>query len=257
MGLKKPELSLTKAQIRSAIGAELLSLCQNITEDGRLQREEIKALRDWLRRNRQADLPAIGFLCETVENIIADKVVTIPEQTELYKAIVTVLPKEARKTAVDARKRTVSSKLTKTKSAKEKATSKDRDQKSAQTSATSPNQPIWNSNFMVAGVHHVNRYKLIDSGLEVGEVQLVRDRRSRYSANAIQVALKSGIVIGFVPETEAAVAAPLLDRGLRHSAYVVKIIRGSQIPIPIVEAAVYGLKASPNYIWSPNRARSK
>lgn len=73
-------LSLSKSDRRAGIGAELLTLCQSITSDGRLNDLEIGELRQWLRANRTADLPAIGFLVETVERILADGIVTDQER---------------------------------------------------------------------------------------------------------------------------------------------------------------------------------
>ena len=65
-------ISLTKKQRQSAIGAELLSLCQTVTADGSLLPEEILALQGWLDENKQADLPAIAHLTGVIEVIVAD-----------------------------------------------------------------------------------------------------------------------------------------------------------------------------------------
>jgi hypothetical protein len=58
----KPRVSLTKAQIQDGIGAELFSLCQGMTADGRLSKEEVVALGLWLRDNRDAPLPGIALM---------------------------------------------------------------------------------------------------------------------------------------------------------------------------------------------------
>jgi hypothetical protein len=62
-----PRLSLTRAQLHDGAGAELFSLCQGITADGRLSKDEVVALGLWLRRNRDAPLPGIAFLSETLD----------------------------------------------------------------------------------------------------------------------------------------------------------------------------------------------
>jgi hypothetical protein len=52
---RKPRLSLTKAQLESAPGAELLALCQSITSDGFLVKDKIVELTTGLRANRTSD----------------------------------------------------------------------------------------------------------------------------------------------------------------------------------------------------------
>jgi hypothetical protein len=252
MAAKKNRLSLTSTQTQTAIGAELLALCQSVTEDGVLQKEEIKALRDWLRANRECDLPSVGFLCDTVERIIADKVVTREEQAELYMAIETVLPKEARRKAVDSRRKIEAKKKAVAKAVKEKQKEQERIRKAKEKEEREKNCPVWRCNFMVAGVHFENRPTIIRESLNVGPVILQRDRFNEYSRNAIAIKTPDGKMFGFVPEHEAVEAAPFLDQGFRYSAFVVKILTEARVPIPIVEAAIYRPDSDPSYIWAPN-----
>ena len=51
-------ISLTKAQLRTELGAELLSLCQSATADGAIAPEETQGLREWLDEAAAAELPA-------------------------------------------------------------------------------------------------------------------------------------------------------------------------------------------------------
>jgi hypothetical protein len=252
MATKKNRLSLTSTQTQTAIGAELLALCQSVTEDGVLQKEEIKALRDWLRSNRECDLPSVGFLCDTVERIIADKVVTREEQSELYKAIETVLPKEARRSAIDSRKKVESKKKASEKAAKEKHKEQERIRRAKEKEEREKNCPVWRCNFMVAGVHFDNRPSIIRDSLELGPVILQRDHLNEYSRNAIEIRTRDGKMFGFVPEHEAVEAAPFLDQGFRYSAFVVKVLTEARVPIPIVEAAIYRPDSDPTYVWAPN-----
>jgi hypothetical protein len=87
---------MTKLQRQTAVGAELIELCETVTEDGHLLDHEVSAIRQWLDENRSADLPAINFLLPTVERILADGRVTTEEREELYRAIETVLPADIR-----------------------------------------------------------------------------------------------------------------------------------------------------------------
>ena len=85
-------VTLTKKQLQEGVGAELFSLCQAIAADGELSREEILQLRSWLVDNRDADLPGIAFLNETLERIVADGRVSQAEQRELLVAIEPLAP---------------------------------------------------------------------------------------------------------------------------------------------------------------------
>jgi hypothetical protein len=208
-------LSLTKAQLQTAAGAELLALCQSVTEDGSLAKEEIVGIRDWLVRNRDLDLPAIQFLFETLKRILADGVVTKEERTELYKAIETVLPPEARKMAKEQRQEVEAIRRAFT-------------------------MPLCSANFMVAGVFYEGRDAIIERFLQEGDpVFLIRDRGNRYSRNAIAIRLANGLQIGFAPEEDAIDLAPYLDQGHWHRAYCTKILTGGRCPIPVVKAHIH------------------
>jgi hypothetical protein len=47
-------VSITKLQRHTAGGADLISLCQTITDDGHLADEEVMALRQWVDDNASA-----------------------------------------------------------------------------------------------------------------------------------------------------------------------------------------------------------
>ena len=53
-------ISLTKTQLRTELGAELLSLCESVTADGKLTPEEAQALRQWLDDSAVAHLSSGG-----------------------------------------------------------------------------------------------------------------------------------------------------------------------------------------------------
>src|SRR5688572_8082739 len=89
---RKRRVSITKLQRHTAAGAELISLCQSITDDGHLVDEEVTALRQWVDDNASTDLPARDFLLQTVRRIIEDGKVTDDERVDLYQAIEKILP---------------------------------------------------------------------------------------------------------------------------------------------------------------------
>jgi hypothetical protein len=99
---KRPLLS--KAECNSGPGAELLQLCQQITEQGKLTQNGIKVLIRWLRDNKATKSPAKDYLTATVIRLVADRAITPEESLELYKAIETVLPTEVRKVVAQRRK---------------------------------------------------------------------------------------------------------------------------------------------------------
>ena len=84
-------LSMTRRWAREPLvhflAAELISLCQTVTDDGHLADEEVLALRQWVDDNGSEDLPARDFLLQTVRRITEDGKVTDEERGELYQAI--------------------------------------------------------------------------------------------------------------------------------------------------------------------------
>ncbi len=230
---KRVRVSLTKIQIQQGIGAELLALCQGITHDGTFTKEEIVALKRWLRENRNADLPSVAFLMATIERIIADKRITRDEQDELYKAIETVLPPEARKLAKQSRRAVAAKEQANELAASEAATRKELAERERDA-------PVDAANFMVAGVHFENRSVLIERYVEYGlPVFLARDHENRFSRFATEVRVPDGYQIGFVPEEFAEEVAPLIDKGALHKASITKVLRGGRVPIPVVQAYFY------------------
>lgn len=235
---RKPRLSLTKTQIQAGVGAELLALCQAVTEDGSLSKEEIVELRLWLNANRSADLPAVAFLVETVERIVADGKVTHDEVQELYRAIEKVLPPDARRHAVTARREVEAEECARERAGREEQKRQAREERDR-------NRPVASANFMVAGVHYEGRADVIEEFVDAGDtVFLARDYKNRFSRNAVEIRLSNGMQIGFVPEVDAVDLAPLIDRGCSHLAYITKVLAGGRVPIPVVQAYLHSPDAT-------------
>ncbi len=96
-------VALTKRERAAGVGAELLALIESITEDGAITKAEIIELRAWLLKNRNEKPKAIRFLTETLERILADRIVTKQDVDELYDSIVRVFPPALRDTPHCAR----------------------------------------------------------------------------------------------------------------------------------------------------------
>lgn len=111
-------VSLSKKQMQTPDGAELHTLLQAIKSDGQLSKAEIVQLIGWLRTHRNCDLPAAAYLNAAIEQIVADKVITLEEMAELHKAIEKVMPGESRESAIDSRKAVESEAKQKDKAAK-------------------------------------------------------------------------------------------------------------------------------------------
>jgi hypothetical protein len=93
---------------------------------------------------------------------------------------------------------------------------------------------------MVAGVHHEGRAAIVEQFADEGEpVFLARDLNSPLSKNAIEVRLANGFVIGFVPEEDAEVLAPLLDDGCPHQAQIKTIVEGGRAPVPVIVSRIF------------------
>ena len=96
-------LSLTNAELCTKLGAELLSLCQSVTADGRMAPEELDALKRWLGDAESASMPASRHLRGVIEKVLADGKITADEYQQVYRAVESVLPFAARREAMAVR----------------------------------------------------------------------------------------------------------------------------------------------------------
>ena len=236
--LPNRRLSITKLQRQSAAGADLIALCQTVTEDGSLSEEEVAGLRQWLDDHASTDLPARDYLFHTVERIVADGNVTLDERRDLYRAIEAILPPDLR-SPVSAKRRA------REQAATDQARAEREAGKQAQREERERSRPVGSWNFMVAGVRYEGRPQVITRYASPDDaVYLIRDRENRFSKNAVEVRLSNGMQIGFVPEDYATDVAPLLNSGLPHDAFITKILTGGRSPIPVVQAYVYRADAA-------------
>lgn len=223
--------SITKLQRQTGVAADLITLCQAITDDGRLSDEEISALRKWLGANRNAPLPAINFLAETVDRILADGKVTPEEQRELYAAIEAALPPDIRESVKGTRR---SRDLAVKEVEHEARTAIAR--REAMLGHTALDQ--WD--FVVAGVMFEGRAEIVRQHAIPGDVAyLIRDRANKFSKNAVEVRLANGMQAGFVPERLAAEISPLLDTRHKHRATIKKVLQGDWAPMPVIVASLF------------------
>ena len=224
------QFALTRPQLATELGAELLSLCQSVTADGRLAPEEIAGLRQWLGDAAAAEMQAARFLRGVIEHVLADGRITADEYAEVYRAVEAVLPFEARQQAHAARRLAESS-----------APSAGTDTPgvaAAVAGATQANPaPILDVTFMVAGVRQDGRPALIEQHARAGlAVTLDLAAAGSHSGEAVAVRLPGGAQIGFVPAAEARQFVPLLQQGGQYSAHITRIRSSGRSPIPVVQA---------------------
>lgn len=226
--VRAPRRSLTASQLRDNPDAiELLAILQGIASDGRVRAEEIHDLQKWLDAQRASELPAIAYLRECVETVLEDGHVSDAERRFVQDAVEKVMPKEHRDVAALLRREA-------------KAADRAEDLRLAEL-----NQPLDRFDFMVAGVLHQGRARIVDEHVMPGDrVDLIRQPNNGYSRNAILVRHSCGAVIGYVPETEARRLAPKMDAGARFDANVKKVLAGRTAPIPVVWGELYAADAT-------------
>ena len=86
---------LTEPDLLNPVGSQLASLLSEIVADGKIDLDEIKKLRHFLREHKDCDtIVAIRYLHDIMVRITADKIVDRNEVRELGHAIYSVIPKQ-------------------------------------------------------------------------------------------------------------------------------------------------------------------
>ena len=164
--------------------------------------------------------------------VLADGQITPDEYQELYKAVEAVLPPEARRQAIAARREVEGS--------EKAATSAERDN-ARQMSATNAFMTYQFSRliswWLASGARTAGGDRAVRQSGDT--VVLVRVRGNRFSDAAIAVMLPNGKQIGFVPDDDAQYLAPHLDEGGRYEAKITRILAAGRSPIPVVQAHLY------------------
>lgn len=224
---------LSKDQLRTELGIELLSLCQSVTADDRMAPEEIAGLKQWLSDAEAADMLPAKYLRTVIDRVLADGRITADEYKEVYRAVEAVLPVEVRQQAVVARREAEAADKATARAEREAARRRKREERTSDA-------PVLSINFMVAGVRHEGRPAIIERQASAGDpVALERDPDNREGNPAITVKLANGEQIGLVPEDESRRLVPLLDQGCRYEARISSILTGGRSPIPVVQVDLF------------------
>lgn len=236
-----PRKSLTKSQLATASGIELLEILKQATADGRLDEPEIRSLSAWLSSRSDANMPGAKHLREIASRVLEDGVISPEEAREMHEEIERVLPPELRRDAIAKRRAVEAEERAALKRRVEEELAQLRSQRAAELEIELANRPEMTFDFLVAGVaHEGRRYRVeeVIDGIEDRRVTLRRDRFNPYDSNAIHVYI-DGLEVGYVPRDDASEMAPLLDSGQKYSAYVKKTWDACQYPVPVIVASIY------------------
>lgn len=216
--------------MRTAVGAEMAELLEEVTSDGRIEVQEVQKVADWLIVNQGAGLPAIDHLVPVLHQIFSDGHVSAVEIELLQKEIEACMPPELRRGAKLARRQAVEA---------ERAAR--RAEADAEKQRLAAIRPLGSFNFLVAGVSHDGRAALIErlrAEIDGYPVTLARMPDNPYDPNAVAIYSRSGHNLGYVPRGEAEWMSPILHEGVRYEAFVNKIIE-ARLPIPVISGRLY------------------
>lgn len=230
---KRPRVSLTKRQLVEQGALELLSICVDITNDGRVDPAEVMRLKSVLESTDFSELPAAAHLSEVIAAALADGHLSADERQTIHRAIEAVLPTDLRREAIGYRRL-----LEREERELERA---DKERIRAESAARRDrDRPIGRGDFMIAGVGIEPRPGVASSHAGVGcWLSLAREADNPYDRNAIAICASNGRMLGYVPASDAVELAPILDGGARYEATVKKVLSGRRGPIPIVKLVVY------------------
>jgi hypothetical protein len=232
-------LSLTKSDLATAAGRELLELLKGLSADGSITREELERLRAWLEANRQAPIQAREFLTSVLDAIPRDGEVAPAELEALQTAIERVLPPDARFVAALHRKRRRAAQ--REQNAAERAAERE-----AKKLARERDRPLDRADFVIAGATRSMERREACERLDVGDtVLLEREPGNVEDDHAILVLNEDGEELGYVPRDDARRMAPLLDAGARAEATIKKLLEAREgYALPVVVSTLYRADAS-------------
>jgi len=240
---RKRRLSISKSDLESGAAAELVSLIEEITADGKVTEEEARMLHEWLEDRDLSTMPGIAFLRGVMKAVLLDGHIDDAERIEIYKAVEKVLPVELRRQAKERRAAALVANKLEAKKAKEENRLKAWEEERK-------NRPIASFDVMVAGCSYRPTVNNVHAKAGI-PIVLAREPSNGHDSNAVMVLTNAGHHLGYIPRSEAAEVAPLLDKQYRYSATVKKVLSGRTCDIPVVlvdiyseDSAVAGLRIS-------------
>jgi hypothetical protein len=205
-------LYLSNTDLSTESGKQLLDLAVRIAADGKIDLNEIKELRSWLKANQQqSDTNSIQYLSEIMNRITADSIIDRDELLELHRAIERVIPASHRIAAVQSRKKREVERKQRLKVQRELEKQQQKAQEIAQREQeireyeAAQRKSIRHSFAKVAGVTFQNedgteRQDVLRFCASGEQLILVRDEDNDFSCNAVEVRRLNGLQLGYAPE---------------------------------------------------------
>ena len=198
---------LTKPELETEVGKQLLELTVRIAIDGTLDLHEIKELRRWLRANKESDnVAAIGYLNDIMDRITADGVIDRDELLELHLAIERVIPTAHRTPVIQARKKREDVRRERLREKRRIAKEKEKEErKRIREEEYARRMRLRHCFAKVAGVTFPNddgseRQRIIKRCRPGEQLVLRHDAYNKYSMFATQVLRTNGEQLGHAPE---------------------------------------------------------
>lgn len=198
---------LTKPDLGTEAGKQLLELSVRIATDGKLELPEIRELRKWLRANKDNEsVAAIAYLHDIMARITADGVIDRDELFELHLAVERVIPIAHRAPVIQSRKKREAARRERLREKRliEKEREKE-ERKQIREEEYARRMRLRHSFAKVAGVTFPNddgseRQNIIKRCKPGEQLILRHDAYNEYSMFATQVLRINGEQIGHAPE---------------------------------------------------------
>lgn len=225
---------LKTSDLATEAGKQLLDLAVRIAMDGKLDLDEIKALRSWLRANESnTEVNAIGYLGDIMKRIAGDGVIDRDEMLELHLAIERVIPSAHRAPIVQARKNRDTARREAVQAERRVEKEQAAEERRRDQEEHAKKMRLRHTFAKVAGVTFPNddgseRQQIIRR-CKAGEQLVLRHQPDNaYSEFAIQVLRKNGQQIGHAPEYLAEWICNELRSGYRAVGVIRNITGGTR-----------------------------
>lgn len=211
---------LKASDLESEAGKQLLDLAVRIAMDGKLDLDEIKALRAWLRANESnKEIAAIGYLHDIMTRVAGDGVIDRDELIELHLAVERVVPPSHRAPIMEARKKRDAVRRERMKEARRVEREKEKEERQRlREEEVARAMRLRHSFAKVAGVTFPNddgseRQAIIRRCKSGERLKLLHEPDNEYSEFAIQVVRENGEQLGHAPEYLAEQICQELESG--------------------------------------------
>ena len=224
---------LKTSDLATEAGKQLLDLAVRVANDGKLDLDEIKALRSWLRANESTtEIAAIGYLRDIMNRIAGDGVIDRDEMLELHLAIERVVPSTHRAPIVQARKSREAARRERLQEERRVEKEKANEERRRDREEYAQKMRLRHNFAKVAGVTFPNddgseRQEIIRR-CKAGEHLILRHQPDNaYSEFAVQVLRKNGQQIGHAPEYLAEWICKELRAGYRAAGVIRNVTGGT------------------------------